>query len=74
MVPPINVWITASETAQRDEQVNDVERMLSKKVTVIVKFVPRISIHVQGQRLQERVDDWSKRGKLSLAELKVRKQ
>ena len=74
LVPPVNGWITPAQTAQRYQQINDFERMLSENGTVIVKFMLHISLEVQGQRLQERIDDPSKRWKFSLGDLEVRKQ
>ena len=74
LVPPINGWITPAQTAQRYQQINDFERMLSENGTVILKFMLHISLQEQGVRLQERIDDPSKRWKFSLGDLEVRKQ
>ena len=57
LVPPVNGWITPAQTAQRYQQINDFERMLSETGTVILKFMLHISLEEQGERLQERIDD-----------------
>ena len=74
LVPPVSGWITPAQTAQRYQQINDFERMLSENGTVILKFMLHISQQEQGVRLQERIDDPSKRWKFSLGDLEVRKQ
>jgi PPK2 family polyphosphate:nucleotide phosphotransferase len=74
LVPPVNGWITPAQTAQRFRHINDFERMLSDTGTVILKFMLHISLDEQRQRLQERLDDATKRWKFSLGDLEVRKQ
>ena len=74
LVPPVNGWITAAQTAQRFRQINDFERMLSETGTVILKFMLHISSDEQRQRLQERLDDPAKHWKFSEGDLEVRKQ
>ncbi len=74
LVPPVNGWITAEQTAQRYAQINDFERMLSETGTVVLKFMLHISFEEQGERLQERIDDVSKNWKFSLGDLDARKQ
>lgn len=74
LVPPVSGWITPAQTAQRYQQINDFERMLSENGTVILKFMLHISQQEQGVRLQERIDDPSKRWKFSLGDLEARKQ
>ncbi|MEP6965711.1 MAG: PPK2 family polyphosphate kinase, partial [Polaromonas sp.] len=74
LVPPVNGWITPEQTAQRYQQINDFERMLSETGTVILKFMLHISLDEQRERLQERLDDPSKRWKFSMGDLEVRKQ
>lgn len=74
LVPHINGWITPGQTVQRYQHINDFERMLSETGTVILKFMLHISRDEQGQRLQERIDDPTKRWKFSLGDLEVRKQ
>ncbi|CAM3543600.1 PPK2 family polyphosphate kinase [Polaromonas hydrogenivorans] len=74
LVPPVNGWITPAQTAQRYQQINDFERLLSETGTVILKFMLHISFKEQGERLQERIDDPTKRWKFSLGDLDARKQ
>ena len=74
LVPPVNGWITPAQTAQRYQQINDFERMLSETGTVILKFMLHISFDEQRERLQERIDDVSKHWKFALGDLEARKQ
>lgn len=74
LVPPVNGWITAAQTAQRYQQINDFERMLSETGTVILKFMLHISFDEQRARLQERIDDPAKHWKFALGDLEARKQ
>ena len=74
LVPPVNGWITPAQTAQRYQQINDFERMLSENGTVILKFMLHISFKEQGERLQERIDDVTKHWKFAMGDLEARKQ
>ena len=74
LVPLVNGWITPEQTAQRYQQINDFERMLSETGTVILKFMLHISLDEQRERLQERLDDPTKRWKFSMGDLEARKQ
>ncbi len=74
LVPPINGWITAAQTSQRYQQINDFERMLTETGTVILKFMLHISFDEQRERLQERIDDPAKHWKFNLGDLSTRKQ
>lgn len=74
LVPPVSGWITPAQTAQRYQQINDFERLLSETGTVILKFMLHISFKEQGERLQERIDDPTKRWKFSMGDLDARKQ
>ncbi|WP_137890860.1 PPK2 family polyphosphate kinase [Ramlibacter sp. 2FC] len=74
LVPVVNGWITPEQTRQRYAHINDFERMLSETGTVILKFMLHISFDEQRERLQQRVDDPTKRWKFSLGDLEVRKQ
>ena len=74
LVPPVNGWITTAQTAQRFQQINDFERMLSETGTVILKFMLHISFGEQRERLQERIDDITKHWKFALGDLEARKQ
>ena len=74
LVPPVNGWITLKQTAQRYQQINDFERMLSETGTVILKFMLHIGFDEQRERLQERIDDVTKHWKFALGDLESRKQ
>ena len=74
LVPPVNGWVTTRQTAQRYQHINDFERMLSETGTVVLKFMLHISFEEQRERLQERIDDPTKRWKFSAGDLEVRKQ
>lgn len=74
LVPVVNGWITPEQTCQRMQHINDFERMLTETGTVVMKFMLHISFEEQGQRLQERIDDPTKRWKFSFGDLEVRKQ
>ena len=58
---------------KRYDQINDFERMLSQSGTTILKFFLHISRDEQRERLQERVDDPSKRWKFQHGDLEERK-
>lgn len=74
LVPVVNGWISKKETEQRYDHINAFERLLADTGTVILKFFLHISRDEQRERLQERVDDPTKRWKFSLGDLEVRKQ
>ena len=74
LVPVVNGWITPKQTQQRYSHINDFERMLTDTGTTVMKFMLHISFKEQGQRLQERIDDPTKRWKFSLGDIEVRKQ
>jgi PPK2 family polyphosphate:nucleotide phosphotransferase len=74
LVPPVNGWITPKQTAERYQHINDFERMLVETGTVVLKFMLHISFEEQRERLQERIDDPTKRWKFSAGDLDVRKQ
>ena len=74
LVPVVNGWITPEQTRQRFAHINDFERLLAETGTVLMKFMLHIGFEEQRQRLQERVDDPSKRWKFSVGDLEVRKQ
>lgn len=67
LVPP-DVW------KKRFAQINDFERMLSENGTLILKFFLHISRDEQKKRLQERVDDPTKRWKFQHGDLEERKR
>ncbi|MDQ6679577.1 MAG: polyphosphate--nucleotide phosphotransferase, partial [Pseudomonadota bacterium] len=74
LVPVVNGSLTAQQTQQRYRQINDFERLLSESGTVILKFLLLISKDEQRQRLQERLDDPTKRWKFAPGDLDVRKR
>jgi PPK2 family polyphosphate:nucleotide phosphotransferase len=74
LVPVVNGWITPEQTRQRMQHINDFERMLTETGTVVMKFMLHISFEEQGERLQERIDDPTKRWKFSFGDIEVRKQ
>lgn len=74
LVPGVNKWITPAQVKQRYAHINDFERMLTETGTVVVKFMLHISKEEQRARLQERLDDPTKRWKFSAGDLEVRKQ
>jgi PPK2 family polyphosphate:nucleotide phosphotransferase len=74
LVPPVNGWITPEQTRQRYAHINDFERMLVETGTVVLKFMLHISKDEQARRLQERLDDPTKRWKFALGDLEARKQ
>ncbi len=74
LVPVVKGWITPEQTEQRFRHINDFERLLAETGTVILKFMLHIGFDEQRQRLQERVDDPTKRWKFSMGDLEVRKQ
>jgi PPK2 family polyphosphate:nucleotide phosphotransferase len=74
LVPVVGGSLTAEATRQRYQQINDFERMLTETGTVVLKFLLLISREEQGKRLQERIDDPSKRWKFAPGDLDVRKR
>jgi polyphosphate kinase 2 (PPK2 family) len=74
LVPVVSGWVTPEQTAQRYAHINDFERLLTETGTVVCKFLLHISKEEQRVRLQERLDDPSKRWKFAVGDLDVRKQ
>ena len=74
LVPVVSGWITPEQTRQRYAQINDFERLLTQTGTVLLKFMLLISRDEQRQRLQERLDDPTKRWKFATGDLEVRKR
>ncbi len=74
LVPVVNGWITPEQTQQRYAHINAFEKLLTETGTVICKFLLHISKDEQRARLQERLDDPTKRWKFALGDLEVRKQ
>lgn len=74
LVPVVNEWITPQQTQQRFAHINAFERMLVETGTTILKFMLHISFDEQRERLQERVDDPTKRWKFNTSDLQARRQ
>ena len=74
LVPVVNRQLTAQQVAQRYQQINEFERMLSEHGTVLCKFMLHISKDEQRARLQARLDDPAKHWKFDVGDLEVRKQ
>ena len=74
LVPVVKGWITPEQTEQRYAHINDFERMLTETGTVVCKFMLHISKKEQGERLQERLDDPTKRWKFAVGDIEARKQ
>ena len=72
LVPVVKGWITKEETLQRYAHINDFERMLTETGTIILKFMLHISKEEQRLRLQERLDDPTKRWKFAVGDLEER--
>ncbi|MGB3071672.1 MAG: PPK2 family polyphosphate kinase [Ottowia sp.] len=74
LVPVVNGWIDKKGARQRYAHINDFERLLVETGTIVMKFMLHVSFEEQGRRLQERLDDPTKRWKFSMGDLEVRKQ
>ena len=72
LVPVVNGWISGEETAQRYDHINAFEKLLMDTGTLVLKFFLHISKDEQRMRLQDRLDDPSKRWKFALGDLDVR--
>lgn len=69
LVAKVKKFATPEVIEQRYGQINDFEKMLVANGTTILKFMLNISKEEQKVRLQERVDDPSKRWKFNPADL-----
>jgi len=74
LVPVVQGTIDAAETQRRYVQIKDFERLLAESGTTVCKFLLHISKDEQQQRLQERLDDPTKRWKFKAEDLDVRKR
>jgi PPK2 family polyphosphate:nucleotide phosphotransferase len=74
LVPVVNGSLTPEQTQQRYAHINEFERLLCETGTVILKFLLHVSKDEQRQRLQERLDDPTKRWKFAAGDLEVRKK
>jgi len=73
LVPVVSGAIDAEQHRQRLLHINDFERMLSETGTVVLKFMLHISAEEQRRRLQERIDDPTKRWKFKMDDVNARK-
>ncbi len=69
LVAKVKKFATADTIEQRYGQINDFEKMLVGNGTVILKFMLHLSKDEQKVRLQDRVDDPTKRWKFNPADL-----
>jgi len=73
LVVPVHGWITPAQTKERYQRINEFERLLTDGGTEVLKFFLYISKEEQRQRLQERIDEPTKRWKFRLDDLEERK-
>lgn len=73
LVVRVHDLVPKSDWKKRYAQINDFERMLSENGTLILKFFLQISKGEQRKRLQERIDDPTKRWKFQHGDLEERK-
>ncbi|MCC2633078.1 MAG: polyphosphate--nucleotide phosphotransferase [Ramlibacter sp.] len=74
LVPWVEGGIREDELLRRYAQINDFERLLTETGTTVAKFMLHISKDEQRKRLQERVDDQTKRWKFQPGDLVVREK
>lgn len=74
LVPVVAGQLQPAQVRDRYRQLNDFERMLAETGTVVLKFMLHISREEQRQRLQDRLDDPTKRWKFAAGDLAVRRQ
>ncbi|VWX63478.1 Polyphosphate:AMP/ADP phosphotransferase [Burkholderiales bacterium 8X] len=74
LVPVVAGSLAKAEIRERQQQINDFERLLTETGTVVLKCMLHIGKEEQRQRLQARIDDPEKRWKFRLGDLDVRKQ
>lgn len=74
LITRVEGWIDDHTAKRRFRQINEFEAMLVEEGTIILKFFLHISKAEQKQRLQERLDDESKRWKFNPADLGTRKK
>lgn len=73
LVPRVHELVPKKVIDQRYGQINDFERMLVENDTVVLKFFLHISKDEQRKRLQERIDDPTKRWKFQHGDIEERK-
>ena len=73
LVVRVHELVPKSDWKKRYAQINDFERMLTENGTLILKFFLHISKDEQRKRLQERIEDPTKRWKFQHGDLEERK-
>ena len=73
LVVRVHGLVPESDWKKRYAQINEFERMLTENGTLILKFFLHISKDEQRKRLQERIDDPTKRWKFQHGDLEERK-
>ena len=73
LVVRVHGLVPESDWKRRYAQINEFERMLTETGTLVLKFFLHISKDEQRKRLQERVDDPTKRWKFQHGDLEERK-
>lgn len=73
LVVRVHGLVPESDWKKRYDQINDFERMLVENGTLVLKFFMHISKDEQRKRLQERIDDPTKRWKFQHGDLEERK-
>lgn len=73
LVVRVHDLVPKSEWRKRYAQINEFERMLSENGTIILKFFLHISKDEQRKRLEERIEDPTKRWKFKHGDLDERK-
>jgi len=73
LVVRVHELVPKRDWKKRYAQINDFERMLSESGTLILKFFLHISQDEQRKRLQERIEDPTKRWKFQHGDLEERK-
>jgi PPK2 family polyphosphate:nucleotide phosphotransferase len=73
LVPWVQGSLGEQQLVQRYAQINDFERLLVETGTKVLKFMLHISADEQRKRLQQRIDDPTKRWKFQPEDLEARK-
>jgi PPK2 family polyphosphate:nucleotide phosphotransferase len=73
LVVRVHDLVPKSDWKKRYAQINDFERMLTENGTIVLKFFLHISKDEQRKRLEERIEDPTKRWKFQHGDLEERK-
>ena len=73
LVVRVHGWVPRAQLEQRYQQINDFERYLSENGVIILKFFLHLSKDEQKSRLQDRLDDPTKRWKFERGDIEERK-